>query len=112
MAGVTFGLFLGAGVIIQAAKEDNLSKKDLYLISIFLVACHAVVEDTLIFIPLGINVIPLFLIRLLTAIIITALIARMWKKEEKGVSPACRVTTYRAMVRTHGFTHYLLGGLL
>lgn len=82
MAGLIFGIAYGAGVIIQAAKEDNLSKKDLYLISIFLVACHAVIEDTLLFVPLGINVLPLLLIRLLLAIIITAITAHIWKRLE------------------------------
>lgn len=80
VAGLTFGLAYGAGLIIESAKEENLSKKDLYLLSIFLVACHAVIEDTLIFIPLGINVLPLLLIRLSVAIIITVVTARVWKR--------------------------------
>lgn len=80
VAGLTFGLAYGAGLIIESAKEENLSKKDLYLLSIFLVACHAVIEDTLIFLPLGINVLPLLLIRLSVAIIITVVTARVWKR--------------------------------
>lgn len=86
MAGLIFGIAYGAGVIIQAAKEDNLSQKDLYLISIFLVACHAVVEDTLLFVPLGINVLPLLLIRLILAIVITAVTAHIWKRLEERFS--------------------------
>lgn len=82
MAGLIFGIAFGAGVMIQAAKEDNLSKKDLYLISIFLVACHAVIEDTLLFVPLGINVLPLLFIRLFLAILITALTAKIWSRLE------------------------------
>ncbi|MBP1931277.1 nucleoside recognition domain-containing protein [Ammoniphilus resinae] len=80
MAGLIFGIAFGAGVIIQAAKEERLTKKDLYLVSIFLVACHAVIEDTLIFIPLGIPVLPLLLIRLFTAILVTAGIAWFWSR--------------------------------
>jgi hypothetical protein len=78
MAGLAFGLSYGAGVIIQAAKEDKLSKKDLYLVSIFLAICHAIIEDTLLFIPLGINVLPLLFIRLILAIILTAITAKLW----------------------------------
>lgn len=81
MAGLIFGLGYGAGVMMQTAKEDNLSVKDIYLISIFLAACHAVVEDTLIFIPLGINVLPLLIVRLVAAIVITAIIARIWSNK-------------------------------
>jgi hypothetical protein len=82
-AGLTIGLAYGAGVMMQAAKEDGVSKKDLYLAFIFLVSCHAVVEDTLIFVPLGIPVMPLLIIRLVTAIILTILVAFVWKQLER-----------------------------
>lgn len=82
-AGLLFGLAYGAGVIIQAIKEDDIKKKDIYLLFIFLVACHAVIEDTLIFIPLGIPVWPLLLIRLIVAILLTIAIAFIWKRVEK-----------------------------
>ncbi|WP_335871602.1 nucleoside recognition domain-containing protein [Bacillus sp. 2205SS5-2] len=81
-AGLLFGLAYGAGVMIQAVKEDGVSKRDVTLAFIFLVGCHAVVEDTLIFLPLGIPVWPLLLIRLGTAIILTWAIGRAWKKKE------------------------------
>src|SRR5699024_245482 len=53
VAGLTIGLAYGAGLMIQAVKEDGVSKRDMYLALIFLVSCHAVVEDTLVFLPLG-----------------------------------------------------------
>ncbi|MEC2160506.1 nucleoside recognition domain-containing protein [Virgibacillus halodenitrificans] len=80
VAGLTIGLAYGAGLMIQAVEEDNVSKKDMLLALIFLVSCHAVVEDTLIFIPLGIPVWPLLLIRLTTAILLTLAIAYIWKR--------------------------------
>ncbi|ADY56321.1 nucleoside recognition domain protein [Syntrophobotulus glycolicus DSM 8271] len=80
MAGIMFGIAYGAGVIIQTAKEENLGKKDLYLATIFLVSCHAVVEDTLVFLPLGINVVYLLLIRIAFALIVTVFMSRLWKK--------------------------------
>ncbi|WLR53311.1 nucleoside recognition domain-containing protein [Bacillus tianshenii] len=79
-AGLVFGLAYGAGVMIQAVKEDGVEKKDLYLAFIFLVACHAVVEDTLIFIPLGIPVWPLLVVRLVTAVLLTAVIGFVWNR--------------------------------
>ena len=82
-AGLVFGLAYGAGVMIQAVKEDNVSKKDLYLVFIFLVACHAVIEDTLLFVPLGIPVWPLLLFRLVVAILLTAVVAVVWNRYEK-----------------------------
>ncbi|GIO23907.1 nucleoside recognition domain-containing protein [Oceanobacillus sp. J11TS1] len=83
VAGLTIGLAYGAGLMMQAVKEDNVPKKDMYLALIFLVSCHAVVEDTLVFIPLGIPVWPLLIIRLSVAIILTMSIAYSWKKEER-----------------------------
>lgn len=76
--------------MIQAAKEDGVSKKDMTLAFIFLVSCHAVVEDTLIFIPLGIPVLPLFLIRASVAIILTMIIGFIWNRNinEKRKEPA------------------------
>lgn len=80
LAGLLFGLAFGAGIILQAVKEEPLAKRDLYLIVLFLVACHAVIEDTVIFIPLGIPVWPLLLIRVVVAFIVTMITARIWKR--------------------------------
>ncbi|GEL76531.1 nucleoside recognition domain-containing protein [Tenuibacillus multivorans] len=84
VAGLTIGLAYGAGMMIQAVKEDGVSKKDMTLVLIFLVTCHAVVEDTLVFIPLGIPVWPLLVIRLITAIVLTMTIAYIWNRVEKN----------------------------
>ncbi len=79
-AGLLIGLAMGAGVMIQAVKEDGVSKKDATIAFIFLVACHAVIEDTLIFVPLGIPVLPLLLIRIGTAIVLTVAVAYIWNR--------------------------------
>lgn len=91
VAGLVVGLAYGAGLMIQAVEEDGVSKKDATLSFIFLVACHAVIEDTLIFVPLGIPVLPLLIIRVVTAFVLTLLVAYMWNrmevKQQKGVAP-------------------------
>ncbi len=69
--GLIFGLSYGAGVIIESVEENNLSKKDLYTLMIFLIACHAVIEDTLLFVVIGANLWLLLGIRLGVAIIIS-----------------------------------------
>lgn len=83
VAGLVIGLAYGAGIMIQAVQEDGVSKKDATLVFIFLVACHAVVEDTLIFVPLGIPILPLLLIRLITAFVLTIIVAYIWRKSEQ-----------------------------
>lgn len=82
VAGLVIGLAYGAGVMIQAVEQDGVSKKDATLVMIFLVACHAVVEDTLIFAPLGIPILPLLIIRLVTAFTLTILVAKLWNRAE------------------------------
>ncbi|SET10271.1 Nucleoside recognition [Oceanobacillus limi] len=83
VAGLTIGLAYGAGLMIQAVKEDGVSRRDMTLALIFLVSCHAVVEDTLVFIPLGIPVWPLLIIRLVTAILLTMTIAFIWRRADQ-----------------------------
>ncbi|GAA0589622.1 nucleoside recognition domain-containing protein [Virgibacillus siamensis] len=82
VTGLTIGLAYGAGMMIQAVEEDGVSRRDMYLALIFLVSCHAVVEDTLVFIPLGIPVLPLLLIRFVTAVVLTMTVAYVWKRME------------------------------
>lgn len=83
VTGITIGLAFGAGVMIQAVEEDGVSRKDMMLALIFLVTCHAVIEDTVIFIPLGISVWPLLVIRFTLAVIITLIVSLIWRALER-----------------------------
>lgn len=96
LAGLLFGLTFGAGVIIESAREAGFSKRDLYLLTLFLSACHAVVEDTLIFVPLGINVVWLLILRLAVAFILTILLARVWRTLEARRARSQNPTPHRA----------------
>ncbi|MCF6465706.1 nucleoside recognition domain-containing protein [Clostridium sp. Cult2] len=69
MIGLIFGLVYGAGVIIESTDGKELRKKDLYVLIIFLVSCHAIFEDTLIFVTVGANLWMLFITRLIVATI-------------------------------------------
>lgn len=80
MIGLFFGLSYGAGVIIESVEEGNLERKDLYILMIFLVACHAVVEDTLLFVVVGANLWLLLGIRLGVAILIALLASKFLNK--------------------------------
>ncbi|TCO69691.1 nucleoside recognition domain-containing protein [Marinisporobacter balticus] len=76
LVGIIFGISYGAGVIIQSSKEGNLTKKDLILLATFLVTCHAVVEDTLLFVAIGANGTVLLGLRLIMAIGITYFLSK------------------------------------
>ncbi|AKL94314.1 nucleoside recognition domain-containing protein [Clostridium aceticum] len=85
LVGVIFGLSYGAGVIIQTSKEGNVSKRDLLLITVFLASCHAVFEDTLIFVAVGANGWLLLGTRLLAAFILTFILSRRISLEDMQV---------------------------
>lgn len=88
VSGIVFGLAYGAGVIIEAAREDGLSRRDCTLLCIFLVACHAAIEDTLLFVPFGVNPIALLGSRLLIAVLMTMIASRWFifaQRRAKGV---------------------------
>lgn len=71
LAGIFFGIVLGAALIIEYSREGYLNKRDLLLIGIFLSICHSVVEDTFIFAVFGANPVVLLTTRLILAVIIT-----------------------------------------
>lgn len=82
LVGVIFGISYGAGVIIQSSKEGDISYRDLFLISVFLITCHAVIEDTLIFVAVGANGYFLLGVRLISAILLTYVLSK--RKIEDG----------------------------
>ncbi len=88
--GIFLGIAYGAGIIIRVAQEKRLPERDLFLMGLFLATCHAVVEDTLVFVVIGGDAAVMLGVRLALAAGITALLARLWGK--KGGEPAdvCR----------------------
>lgn len=85
MIGMVFGLIYGAGIIIESIEEENLNKKDLYIIMIFLVACHAIFEDTFIFVAVGANLWLLFLTRLIVALVVAYFASKAIDKAKRFV---------------------------
>ncbi|BCA79441.1 nucleoside recognition domain-containing protein [Desulfuromonas sp. AOP6] len=77
--GIFLGIAYGAGIIIRVAQEKKLPKRELFLMGLFLATCHAVVEDTLIFVVIGGDAWIMLGVRVLIAVALTALLARLWK---------------------------------
>lgn len=78
--GIFLGIAYGAGIIIRVAQEKGLPRRELFLMGLFLATCHAVVEDTLVFVVIGGNPWLMLGIRLLLAVGLTSLLARFWTK--------------------------------
>jgi len=80
--GIIIGISYGAGLIFRSAKDDEWPKRDLYLITYFLVAAHAVFEDTAIFVALGANGLLLFTTRIFVAALVTYIASKIIKPEQ------------------------------
>ncbi len=78
--GIFLGIAYGAGIIIRVAQEKRLSRRELFLMGLFLATCHAVVEDTLIFVVIGGNGWVMLGVRVLLAVLLTGVLARLWSR--------------------------------
>ncbi len=75
-AGIFFGIIYGAGTISELIKREGVSKKEVLLVSVFLAMCHAIFEDTGLFLALGANILWLTLPRIILACLLTFLVNR------------------------------------
>jgi hypothetical protein len=50
LAGLFLGIAYGAGILIPAARQGRLSRREVLRLCLFLCTCHAIPEDTLIFV--------------------------------------------------------------
>ncbi|MBL4766078.1 MAG: hypothetical protein JKX67_12535 [Colwellia sp.] len=76
ITGITLGLSYGAGLLIAEVKKGNIGKKDVLLSISFLSLAHSLIEDTLLIILLGADVMAILWMRIIFAIIIVALLAK------------------------------------
>ena len=67
LAGLFFGLVYGAGVILNRVQEEGLGEDQVGRLCLTLVLCHAIVEDTLLFAPVGAVLWPVVVVRVLVA---------------------------------------------
>ncbi len=83
LVGILFGISYGSGVIIQSVESGEMNEKDRLLVAVFLVLCHAVVEDTLVFAAVGANGFILLATRILAAFIITVIFSRQYVRTRR-----------------------------
>lgn len=78
LAGFFFGIIYGAGVIADFFNNQAVEKKQVLLVSTFLAICHAIVEDTGLFLMLGANIFWLTVPRIFLATFVTFLTNRVF----------------------------------
>jgi hypothetical protein len=55
IAGQLLGITYGAGILIREATQGNLNREDIFFVGTFLMICHSVIEDVLLFVLFGAN---------------------------------------------------------
>ncbi|MEA3512725.1 MAG: nucleoside recognition protein [Campylobacterota bacterium] len=85
VVGVFLGITYGAGILIDEAKSGNISKDDLFYIGTFLMICHAIIEDTLLFVIFGADFTMVIAIRTIAAIVLSYLFLKIYQKQYKDI---------------------------
>ena len=74
LTGIVIGLTYGAGVIIHSIRSADIGRREAFLILLYLSVCHAIIEDTLIFVIIGANGLVLVVARFFLATLLTYLV--------------------------------------
>ncbi len=75
------GITYGAGILIKEAQNSNLSKADIFFILVlFLMICHAIIEDTLLFVIFEANLYIIVIFRVIAAIVFSFILLKMYEK--------------------------------
>ncbi len=79
---ITVGLFLGitygAGILINEA--NHIKKSDLFYIGTFLMIAHAIIEDTLLFVIFGADLVIVITIRVVWAVVLAYILTCFYKR--------------------------------
>lgn len=80
--GVVLGITYGAGILINEYEKNRLTKTEILYIGTFLMVCHAIIEDTLLFVIFGANPWVIVTLRVVFALALAALITKYKKAKE------------------------------
>jgi len=80
VAGLLLGITYGAGIIISEVKKGTLTKVDIFYIGTFLMICHSVIEDVLLFVIFGANAWMILGIRVSMAFIFSYILVILYKR--------------------------------
>ncbi len=81
VVGLVLGITYGAGILLHEARTGTLSRKEIFYIATFLMICHSVIEDVLLFVIFGANGWIVVGVRLLLAFVVGYIAVKIleWK---------------------------------
>lgn len=77
LAGQLLGITYGAGILLKESASGNLTPRDTLFVGTFLMVCHSILEDSLLFVLFGANYWIMTLVRLGMAFIVSFLVCRL-----------------------------------
>lgn len=80
LVGVFLGITYGAGILIKEVESGRISKDDIFYIGTFLMICHAIIEDTLLFVIFGADFTMAIIIRTIAAIVFSYILLFFYKR--------------------------------
>lgn len=80
--GIFLGITYGAGILIKEVESGRINKEDIFYIGTFLMICHAIIEDTLLFVIFGADFIMAIVIRTIAAIVISYILLLIYKAKQ------------------------------
>lgn len=80
IAGQLLGITYGAGILIREASRGTLCREDLFFIGTFLMICHSIIEDVLLFVLFGANYWIIIGVRLSAALLISSILLRVFRR--------------------------------
>lgn len=86
IVGLLLGLSFGAGLLIDESRRGSISRRDMKVVACFLGLCHSVIEDTLLILLLGADLLPILFGRFLFACLVIAYLARRVLRNETDTS--------------------------
>ncbi|MDR2090004.1 MAG: hypothetical protein LBP73_11710 [Clostridiales Family XIII bacterium] len=86
LVGLFMGVSYGAGALMEINARTPLSRRDFALMAIFIYCCHGIIETTLIFAAAGASVLFVCVLRLLIAVLVTMIAARLpWGSSQNNL---------------------------
>jgi len=79
--GVVLGITYGAGILIAEYEKGLLGKREVFFIGTYLMICHAIIEDTLLFVIFGANPWVIVTLRVIFATLLSYLMAQYFGKK-------------------------------
>ena len=80
VTGLLLGITYGAGIIIAEVEKGRLNKRDILYIATFLMLCHSIIEDILLFVIFGADGWVILIIRLILALLLSYLSVRFMRR--------------------------------